>query len=280
MKKLKLKEEDIEKAIESGEEIIRDSLNKSLIDKLTIDFSDFTKLSKEEEEEKATLLFTARAWIKITQLVHAISEEVAWNMFVKKINETTYLITDIIVFEQIITATSVDTDEEKYAVWNAEFMQQDFETWSEMKGHGHSHVNMGVTPSTTDNGYREQIFPNIAEDSFYIYTIHNKKGEIHCLIVDKENNRLYENGDIIIDILLSKDKLTGNFINESKEKLSKPATIISSTSTSKYYNNYNAQERKYATEPTTTTTTNKSTKEDKRLKKTKRHRKQGKRNRT
>ena len=49
--------------------------------------------------------------------------------------------------------------------------------------HGHSHVNMGTSPSATDTKLQEDHLAQLQDNDFYIFLIVNKKREIWCTIM-------------------------------------------------------------------------------------------------
>ncbi len=146
-----------------------------------------------DNDNKATLRITDEAWQKIKALVAACDKEIAWHGTVTK-DGTTYTIEDIIVFPQSVTGSTVTSDETEYSMW---LMQQPNEIFNKLRFHGHSHVNMGVSPSGVDLTYQQDIIKNLQD--FYIFAIFNKKGSNWCAIYDVEDNIVYEDDDIILD---------------------------------------------------------------------------------
>ena len=142
---------------------------------------------------KATLRITDEAWKKIKALVAACDKEIAWHGTVTK-DSTTYTIEDIVVFPQSVTGATVTSDETEYSMW---LMQQPNEVFNKLRFHGHSHVNMDVSPSGVDLTYQQDIIKNLQD--FYIFAIFNKKGSNWCAIYDVEDNIVYEDADIILD---------------------------------------------------------------------------------
>lgn len=147
------------------------------------------KLPK-QEHEKATLTIKLVAWLKLTALVDACDKEIAWHGTVTK-EGNNYTIEDIYVFPQTVTGATVTSDETEYSLWVA---QQPDAVFNKMRFHGHSHVNMGVSPSGVDTTYQEDILRNLQD--FYIFGIFNKKGDNWCTIYDVEDNIVYEDSDI------------------------------------------------------------------------------------
>ena len=84
---------------------------------------------------------------------------------------------------------------------------------------GHSHVNMGVSPSGVDNSHRAEILKQLEADMFYIFMIWNKSLNIHTLVYDLQRNVLFEDDDIEVKIL--DDELMGAFLSDAIEKVQK-----------------------------------------------------------
>ena len=130
--------------------------------------------------------FTPQAYIAMMNIVHHTSKEIAWHGLVKK-KDSKYIIYNILVYPQIITTTTVDSDEELYPEW----IIQQAPHLNKMRMQGHSHVNMGVSPSGTDLTYYEDMLTQI--DDFYIFLIVNKSQDLHVRFYDIENNILFIN---------------------------------------------------------------------------------------
>lgn len=157
---------------------------------------DVNKIIRDFAERKPTerpaIVFTDKAINMIKELVRQCDKEIAWNCTVTR-KGNTYRVKDVVMFPQVVTATSVDVDETKYANWLASLPEA---TFNELRFHGHSHVNMGVTPSGIDTKYQADMLPNIKD--FYIYMIFNKRGEMYACIWDVEHKTFYDINDIDI----------------------------------------------------------------------------------
>ena len=65
-------------------------------------------------ERKATVIFTKMAWEKMQLLVKEFDKEVAWHGVAERCEEKdTYLISDILVYPQEVTGSTVTTDQSK-----------------------------------------------------------------------------------------------------------------------------------------------------------------------
>lgn len=147
-----------------------------------------------KNEEKAKILFTATAYAKMISLLMAFDSEVAWHGVGKRIDEKTFVISDILVYPQTVSGTTVEMDTEKYAKW---FMENDEdERFNHIIMQGHSHVRMGTSPSSVDKTHQEEILAQLTDDMYYIFMIWNKRLEHTTKIYDLKNNTMYEDDEI------------------------------------------------------------------------------------
>lgn len=158
--------------------------------------------------------------MKIFALVHTYSTEVEWHGVVERTAADAFYIKDVLVFPHKVTGATVISDQTEYEKW---LDTLDNETFNALRFHGHSHVNMGVTPSGVDMTYRHNILnnfgmPSATSDLFYIFLIFNKRGDISGEIYDLQNNALYSkstNTDEIDIVVEDCDWLT-EFLDEAK----------------------------------------------------------------
>lgn len=167
-------------------------------------------------QKKTTLYFTETAYLKMITLVREFDNEVAWHGIAKRYEDGKnkgYIVSDILVYPQEVTGSTVTTDQEKYQTW---LMNHDDEVFDNIRMQGHSHVNMSTTPSAVDTSLYDRILEQMDDDMFYIFLIWNKKGEKTIKIYDLKENVLYETGDISVKIL---DDGTGleSFLRNAKE---------------------------------------------------------------
>jgi hypothetical protein len=149
---------------------------------------------------KASLLFTPQAFAKMLMLVNGFSSEVAWHGVAFRGDDpekNEYLVSDILVYPQEVTGTTVNTDQEKYQNW---LMELDDETFPHIRMQGHSHVNMSTTPSGVDLTHQEKILDQLDDDMFYIFVIWNKRMEHTVKIYDLQKGLLFEPGDITVSM--------------------------------------------------------------------------------
>lgn len=182
------------------------------------------------DNRSASIEFTPKAWIKMRSLVDSFSSEVQWHGTVMRKNKNTFVVKDILIFPHEVTGTTVVSNQEGYEEW---LNNLDDETFNACRFHGHSHVNMGVTPSGVDMNYRHNVLdnfglPNDTTDLFYIFLITNKRSEISAEIYDLQNNALYSTNEIDIEVVVDDDEYLSEFINEAKSVV-KDANAVKKT---------------------------------------------------
>lgn len=132
---------------------------------------------------------TPLAKAKMDTLVQNCSLEIAWRGVVDRIDDWTFIIEDIFLPKQTVSGASVEIEAEDMAALRDKLIEEGViekvtDPYAKpRKGlyfHGHSHVNMGVGPSATDEGTRkEEMESNVP---YYVWMICNKKGEISCCV--------------------------------------------------------------------------------------------------
>lgn len=146
---------------------------------------------------RAKLVFKPEAFAKMQLLIMKCSGEVGWHGLVER-NENTFTVTDILVYPQQVTGATITTDQPEYEKWN---MEVPLEQFTKMRFHGHSHVNMGTTPSGVDAKSKETILSCIREGQFYIFMIWNKSLDYSVEIYDATGDYLiYEKCDVDVEI--------------------------------------------------------------------------------
>lgn len=149
----------------------------------------------------ATLRFTEKAFTKMAYAVMVSNMEIAWHFTVHREvdtdNYTTYVLDDLFLYPQEASATTVNTDQGEYEKW---LMNLPDDVFNNLRGQGHSHVNMAVYPSDTDTELYEGIEYRI--EDFYIFMIVNKDMDMWVEIFDKDRNLMFgtDSGDVVIMI--------------------------------------------------------------------------------
>ena len=187
------------------------------------------------KDQKARLLFTPKAWVKMLLLLDHYESEVGWYCVADRLGEeenNEYLVSDIIVYPQTVTSATVEmADEEVQAAWKMEKMilpDGGFdERFFNLSGHGHSHVRMSTSPSKTDLDHQKEILDGLPEDGFYIFMIYNKSLSRTLKIYDLKKNVMFEDKDITVGFY-EEDESYDEFMDEAdrqvKKQTWKPAT--------------------------------------------------------
>lgn len=192
-KMIKISPEDLEKLHADFDTILRGI--KVFDGKIT-----FQK-SLENVPRKATLTFTERAYIKMLALVRNFDSEVAWHGTAARSDnpdDDEYIVSDIFVYPQEVGSANVIDQGEYYKWLYSDEMEEAFD---DIRMQGHSHVNMGTTPSGVDNTMYEQILSMTRDDDFYIFIIWNKRNEKTIKIYDMKKNVMFENNDVTIKVV-------------------------------------------------------------------------------
>lgn len=193
------------------------------------------------DQRRALISFTPTAWIKMTSLVSEFSTEVQWHGLVRRVSESEFEVYDIIVPPHVVTSATVTSDPEKYSNW---LNGLDDETFNALRFHGHSHVNMAVSPSVTDKDYRKDVItqftqPDENNDPFYIFLIINKRHEWSAEIYDLTNNAIYSTVDKEIDLAVTLDD--GDCIDQFLLEAKRVATLPAANTYSPPYSQYGKQ---------------------------------------
>lgn len=151
-------------------------------------------------KRRATVVFSERAWLKMTSIVEHCDKEVAWHATAHRDEDETkdiYYVDDLLVYPQEVTGATVTTDQDEYENWLNELTD---ETFNSLRFQGHSHVNMQTSPSATDTAFYDGILDGLADDQFYIFMIVNKRGNRTVMIYDYKKNILFETADCDIEV--------------------------------------------------------------------------------
>lgn len=174
----------------------------------------FTK-TFDSGDRRAVIHYTPEAWAKQLRVLKEFDKEVAWHGVAYRDEDESkdeYYITDIMVYPQTVTATTVEMDTEEYATW---LMNNcDDERFSNIHMQAHSHVNMPTSPSGVDLNHQEEILEMLGDDDFYIFMIWNKSQVSTNKIYDLEKNVMFEDKDIKVDVAGAES--LNDFIAEAK----------------------------------------------------------------
>jgi hypothetical protein len=126
-------------------------------------------------------------WEQIHYLVAQCSKEVGWLGLVEKIDND-YLITEIFVPEQIVNGAETDISSNAMAALALQLLAENKDP-SKLRYWGHSHVNMAVSPSSTDE---TQVAEYLETCNYFIRGIYNKRSETKVDIYDRDRGVAYQ----------------------------------------------------------------------------------------
>lgn len=199
------------------QQLLTDFMNKIKGNRFSEEKLSFTFDLKQDvkDEDKATIIIEANAWVKMLGLVSSESGEIGWHMLCERVNDKTFVIKDVLLYPQYVTGVTVTTDDVGYGNWLHKELSM--EEINNLRGHGHSHVNMGTSPSGVDRTWYNEILQGLAEDDYYIFMILNKKGDIFLELYDLKTNTIYDKKDLNMHILTNNTYLN-TWLTEEKGK--------------------------------------------------------------
>lgn len=151
------------------------------------------------ETARAKVNMTATAYMKMQYLIMNFESEVAWHGVAKRVGTASeFIIDDIMLYPQEVTGSTVNTDQQKYQEW---LYALDDDHFNNNRFQGHSHVNMGCSPSAVDLEHQDGLLSQVGDDDYYIFGIFNKKGVRNFMIYDLLNNIYFEDKDVDFEVV-------------------------------------------------------------------------------
>ena len=156
------------------------------------------------DEMKPIIYIMETAYDKMNEYIDQSDLEIGWLGTATKRGSNIYVIEDTYLFEQEVSDTTTEIKEEGLNNFAMELMQKENgeELWNNMRVWGHSHVDMGTSPSSQDNEQMKLFIKNPNE--FFIRIIGNKKGDMKIDIYDFELGLIYE--DMEYEIVYEEEK--------------------------------------------------------------------------
>ena len=173
------------------------------------------KIFKRKEDEKPPMVcFTEQVLAKFKGYVDNCSLEIGWLALVRIDAQGRYIVYDTLRPHQNVSAVTTDLMESGLQEVGEEILKTRPDEFNNVRCWCHSHVNMQVCPSGTDDSTFEQFYENC---EYFIRVICNKKGDMRVDFVDLEKEIRYDN--INWYILLSKETeaLNNSIVKYQKE---------------------------------------------------------------
>ena len=166
------------------------------------DVKDFLNTLGETTVQTPTILINSDVYTKMYELVRQSDIELQWHMMVKRFPETgEYHVYDILLFPQTNSGTLTTTDQNEFAEWQMNLIQDMSFPIEHLRGHGHSHVNMSVYSSGIDDAYQRDLITKVEDGDFYLFFVLNKKMEMYALLYDFNQQIIFETKDMNIEII-------------------------------------------------------------------------------
>lgn len=175
------------------------------------------------------VFYTAEVIRAIEHIVSTQDKEVAWVGLVEKLKDSNYLVYKLYIPNQTVTSTSVDIEPDAMANLVMQILNENHNP-EHLRYHGHSHVNMAVFPSSTD---QQHIVDYLEHADFFIREIRNKNDKYRVDIFDKEQNKIYHCVDTDIYELLQDDEFYLKIDSQLEKQIKKkiyPTSKVDKTS--------------------------------------------------
>ena len=144
-----------------------------------------------------TVWFLPDAYAKIKHIVNRCNEEVGWIGLVESDGHDVMVIDVEVPAQEVNGATCEISAAGNAEAMNALFDRNEKEWPKAYIGHwGHSHVNMGVSPSGQDIETALEYGGN--NDAVWVMSIHNKKGDMRADIYDFGSNKFLDQANVEI----------------------------------------------------------------------------------
>ena len=168
---------------------------------------------RKEDETPPMICFTEQVLAKFKGYVDNCSLEIGWLALVKIDAQGRYIVYDTLLPHQNVSAVTTDLMESGLQEVGEEILTTRPDEFNNVRCWCHSHVNMQVCPSGTDDSTFEQFYENC---EYFIRVICNKKGDMRVDFVDLEKEIRFDNVNWYI--LLSKET---EILNNSIKKYQK-----------------------------------------------------------
>jgi len=173
-----------------------------------------------EDKDVPKIIFTPKILAVMKYIVDNVNDEVGWLGAVEVIGNN-YTITDIYLPRQEVNGATCELAPEG---------MQELAQWMIDNGHaekvdkvhfwGHSHVNMGVTPSHQDCQQSEEKLRDFG-GTFFIRAICNKAGLMSVAFYDGTNKRIIENAIWYIQDGVDRKAIADTYGPQIKENVKK-----------------------------------------------------------
>jgi len=181
-------------------------------------------------DKAPVVYYTAEVWLTIQHIVKVSTGEIGWLGLVEE-GDGYYIIREIFIPKQVVTGATTDIEPEAMLDLTMRLLDEDKDP-SMLRYWGHSHVNMQVRPSGTDE---KQVSEYLEHADWFIRGIYNKRNDSKVDVYDVPGDVIHqcvENS--IIPRRLSTD--TVKEIDKTlKENISRPKVKTNPYHVSKHF---------------------------------------------
>lgn len=174
-----------------------------------------TPLFEQPSTNFPSVYYTIEVFKMIEYIVYKQDKEVAWMGLVEKLSDTEYLVYKLYIPKQTVSSVSVDISENAIAELVNKIMDEGHDP-SELRYHGHSHVNMDVHPSITDQQHMAEY---IESANYFIREIRNKKSKNKVDVFDKDQNKVFHCVNSEIYELLQEQKFYDDLDSQMNQQI-------------------------------------------------------------
>lgn len=178
-----------------------------------------------------TVVIEQVALEKMKAYVTYCDKEIGW-LGTATQQDNTIVIHDMFLFEQEVHETTCEINEQAVAKWYEEMLTthaNGVEIVNTMRVWGHSHVNMGISPSGQDDTQFAELIKGV--DDFFIRIIANKKGEMRLDYHDVVNNITFYNIDWATEVSIDLKEIQKEIAQKVKRKV-----YVQPVAKTSYYN--------------------------------------------
>lgn len=171
---------------------------------------------KKETPASPIVYYSLTAWQKLWILVSECNQEIGWLGTVTKRPDGNFIIEDIYIPKQVVSAATTEIEPEAVAELALELDTSGIDP-STLRYWGHSHVNMDVSPSLTDE---LQIEEYLDSADWFIRGIYNKLGKSKVDIYDTKANLIFQ----CVENLLEPAPLPPGMLEEIQKQIQNNVT--------------------------------------------------------
>jgi len=171
----------------------------------------------ERNDVAPIVYYTAEVWLTIQHIVKVSTGEIGWLGLVEE-GDGYYIIREVFILKQVVTGTTTEIEPEAMLDLTMQLLDEDKDP-SMLRYWGHSHVNMQVRPSGTDE---KQVSEYLKHANWFIRGIYNKRNDSKVDVYDVPGDVIHQCVEnTIIPRRLSKDAIA-EIDKILKENISRP----------------------------------------------------------